>query len=233
MRVSYQADSRRNQKARTRAAIVEAAVGQLRDGITPTVSSAAEAAKISRATAYRYFPTQEALLNEVATITPSLEPVEAAIAGWSHETAEERLTRLMDVFNRIVIENESGYRAALRVYLDTWFEAHRHDGGAAPNIRAGRRMRWLDSVLKPLEDRLPPPLLDRLSHALALTLGIDSIVIMKDVCALGNEEALTILQWTARMILEGALHQAAAEQHTNGARRSQRNGTNLPKQQRD
>ena len=55
-----------NQKRRTRAAIVEAAQAMLQEGVTPTVAQAAEAALVSRTTAYRYFPTQESLLVELS-----------------------------------------------------------------------------------------------------------------------------------------------------------------------
>jgi AcrR family transcriptional regulator len=206
--VSRQVDLRKNQKARTRAAIVEAAVDLLRDGVTPTVLSAAEAAKVSRATAYRYFPTQESLLSDVMAITPSLEPVEAALRSMITQEPQERLDAFLDLFNRIVVENESQYRAALRVYLETWFENRRRECGSMPRVRAGRRMRWLEETLKPLRDRLPPPLSRRLKNALALTMGIDSVVIMKDVCSLEDEEALEVLQWTARIILEGAISEA-------------------------
>src|SRR5262245_59503744 len=68
-------DPRANQKQRTRAAIVEAAGRLLRRGGTPTVAEAAEEAKVSRATAYRYFPTPEDLLLEVAAVTPAMAPV--------------------------------------------------------------------------------------------------------------------------------------------------------------
>ena len=50
------------QKGRTRAALVEAARDLVAAGQTPTVEAAAQAAAISRTTAYRYFPNQRALL---------------------------------------------------------------------------------------------------------------------------------------------------------------------------
>jgi AcrR family transcriptional regulator len=206
--VSRQGDLRKNQKERTRAAIVKAAVELLRGGETPTVLSAAEAAKVSRATAYRYFPTQDSLLSDVMAITPSLEPVEAALKSMTSQEPQERLEPLLGLFNRIVVENESQYRAALRVYLDTWFENRRGESGSVPRVRAGRRMRWLEETLKPLRGRLPAPLMRRLKNALALTMGIDSVVIMKDVCSLEDDEALEVLKWAARLILEGAISEA-------------------------
>ena len=203
-------DPRRNQKERTRAAIVDAALALLREGITPTVSSAAEAAKVSRPTAYRYFPTQDALLNEIMDITPSVESVDEAVRTMRSPNPRQRLSELLDRFNRLVVEDEGRYRAALRVYLDTWFAA-RTSGEAAPRVRAGRRRRWLEDALEPLRGTLPPASWSRLQNALALTLGIDSVVVLKDVCGLDSEEALDVLRWTALAILDAAVREAAAE----------------------
>ena len=63
---SERSGGRERQKNRTRRAVVEAASALVREGRTPTVAEAAEAAEVSRATAYRYFPTQDMLLAEVA-----------------------------------------------------------------------------------------------------------------------------------------------------------------------
>src|SRR5882672_8165583 len=51
-----------HQKARTRETLIRAARQLLAGESTPTVEQAAAAASISRATAYRYFPNQRALL---------------------------------------------------------------------------------------------------------------------------------------------------------------------------
>ncbi|HXG35574.1 MAG TPA: TetR family transcriptional regulator [Dehalococcoidia bacterium] len=201
---------RKNQKERTRAAIVDAAIQLLHTGVKPTVARAAEAARVSRATAYRYFPTQESLLTEVMSITPRTEPVELALQDLSTQDPEARLRALLGLFNPIVIENESEFRAALRVYLDTWFETQNKERGGRPKVRAGRRMRWLNEALKPLRDELPDPLWKRLNASLALTIGIDSIAILKDVCGLQDDEALRVLEWTALVILKGAVDQAPA-----------------------
>src|SRR3954467_14521649 len=62
MAVPYEQTGRTRQKARTRNALVAAARALLAGGSTPTVEQAADAAEIARATAYRYFPNQRALL---------------------------------------------------------------------------------------------------------------------------------------------------------------------------
>src|SRR5580765_7558891 len=52
------------QTQRTRRALVAAADEIFAEGRVPTVADVAERADVARATAYRYFPTQEALLLE-------------------------------------------------------------------------------------------------------------------------------------------------------------------------
>ena len=59
-----------NVRRRTRRAMIEAATRLVREGASPSVTEVADAAGVSRATAYRYFPTQESLLAEV--IVPDL-----------------------------------------------------------------------------------------------------------------------------------------------------------------
>lgn len=204
-----QGDPRANQKARTRVAIVEAAQFLRGKGETPTVAQAAEEAGVSRATAYRYFPTQEALLVEVADITPGVTSVEAMLAEFKTGDVERRLLSLLDAFNPIALADETHYRRALWVYLDTWLRSDRNGGTEPPAVREGRRMRWLDQVLEPLE-HVPEERRRRLQAALALTLGADSLVIMKDVCGLDDEEALEVLRWAAVAILRAGLEEEPA-----------------------
>jgi AcrR family transcriptional regulator len=200
-------DPRANQKERTRAAIVEAAAKMLSDGVMPTVAAAAEAAKVSRATAYRYFPTPEALHIEVAGVTPAYAPVEQLIESLEGDDVEARLLAFLEQFNSIAFANEPQMRMALKVYLDTWLGT----GGQAqtPAVREGRRMRWLEAVLEPAAPSGNKKQWKRLQAALALTAGTDAMVIMKDVCRLGNEEAQEVLLWAARALLRAGLEEAA------------------------
>jgi AcrR family transcriptional regulator len=200
-------DPRANQKARTRAAIVAAAhEHRAAQGVTPTVAEAAAEAGVARATAYRYFPTQEALEVEVADVTPDVAATEAALEELTTDDVEERVLALLDSLNPIALQQEEHFRRALWVYLDTWLRSKRA-GDDTPAVREGRRMRWLDTALGPL-DHLPDDRRRRLRAALALTLGGDSMVVMKDVCGLEDEEALDVLRWTASAILRAALDHA-------------------------
>ncbi len=206
-------DPRANQKARTREAIVEAARQLHRQGITPTVAQAAEQARVSRATAYRYFPTQEALIIEVTDVTPKLVEIEKLVESLTTEDVEKRLLLLVETLGQFVLAEEGQFRTALRVYHDTWIRSHRNGGNNAPPVREGRRMRWIDKVLEPLHD-LPEEQKERLRAALALTMGPDSIAIMKDVCRLEDHEALAVLRWAATVLLRAGLEEGRASAST-------------------
>lgn len=197
-------DLRANQKERTREALVDAAKALVSEGAPPSVAEAAERARVSRATAYRYFPTQDSLLIEISDVTPVVEPVEQVLEQLQGDDPEARLTKLLDTCNPIMVAEEARLRTALRVYLDTWLEA-RKTGAAVPKLREGRRMRWLDIALAPVKKKLSRPEWRRLRAALALTLSIDALVVMKDVAHLDNEEALETLRWTALALLRYAL----------------------------
>src|ERR1700753_4263242 len=65
---------RERQTRRTRRALIAAADELFAAGRVPTVAEVAEVADVARATAYRYFPTQEALLLETTFLGDS-EPL--------------------------------------------------------------------------------------------------------------------------------------------------------------
>jgi len=107
-------------------------------------------------------------------------------------------------FNDIAVKEESAMRMALRAYVDAWFAA-REQGEEAPDVREGRRTRWIATALEPALDDLPGKQRERLQAALALTMGIEPMLVMKDVCRLGDEEARSMLQWAAEALFDAAL----------------------------
>jgi AcrR family transcriptional regulator len=191
-----------NQKARTRAALVEAAEELLRQGVTPTVAQAAEAAQVGRTTAYRYFPTQESLLVELS-LTVDVSALEALVAEpVDRDGARQRVLDVVQALNRHVQQEQVQYRTAIRLYQDQWLEAFAR-GDTSPTVREGRRTRWLAESLAPLE--LPEEERERLVAAISLVIGAESVVVLADVCHLSGDDALAVTEWAARALLDAAL----------------------------
>jgi AcrR family transcriptional regulator len=181
----------------------------LRDGVVPTVPMAAEAATVSRATAYRYFPTRESLLLEIRAVTPIFEIVEKTVSNLESTDPETRLAELMAVANRTMFAEEALIRTALRTYHDQWLQSERDDQDA-PVVREGRRLRWLDETLAPWRASIEEADWQRLRAALALTVGGEAMSVMKDVCRIDDDgEALEILSWAALVLLRAGLEEVS------------------------
>jgi AcrR family transcriptional regulator len=199
--------SRERQKNRTRRAVVAAAAELIRSGHTPAVAEVAEAAEVSRATAYRYFPTQEMLLAEVALFAlvddgqlPSLDKS----ASLPAQEAVGQLARRVGVWS---YESEQPLRTLLRLSLDP----------ATGVRRPGYSIGWIAEALSSVEAEIDPETYKKLSAALTLFFGIDPIVVMTDIAGISREEALDALEWGARMLVEGALRKVSAgEPRTSG-----------------
>jgi AcrR family transcriptional regulator len=196
MTVPYERTGRIQQKARTRNALVGAARELLAAGTTPNVEQAADAAQVARATAYRYFPNQRALL--VATYPEIDEPSLVDEPGLSDPA--ERLDAVAESLTRQMVEHEPELRTMLRLSL----EAEPAESGDLP-FRKGRRITWVADALAPLEGKLPAPELQRLTVAIAAVLGIEMLVWLTDIAGNTREQAREIMRWSARAMLQAAL----------------------------
>jgi AcrR family transcriptional regulator len=180
------------QKNRTRKALVAAASDLLRRGQNPRVADVAEAAGISRATAYRYFPTQELLLVEVALFAVGGPTFPAAQQDKSVPEAVGRLVRRAGTW---AYAREQPLRTILRLSLDP-----------STGVRRPRhRVDWIADVLAPARGTMDSETFNKLSKSLTLLLGIDPVVVMKDIAGATREQALNVLEWTAKTLVEAAL----------------------------
>ena len=201
MLVSRQ-DGRINQKRRTRRAIIEAASNLVRAGQQPSVAEAAEAALVSKATAYRYFPTQHSLLQEVGyeAIHPSARSL---LAGAPVDDPQARFETVLRAITRQMTSDEALFRTVMKVTQERWLESTVR-GEQDPVVREGRRLEHIDAAIEPLQGNLDSETLARLRCGLALVLGIEPIVILKDVCGLDSAETLKVLEWVGKTLIEAS-----------------------------
>ena len=120
--------------------------------MTPTVEEAAEHASVSRTTAYRYFPTQQALL---VAAYPEVGK-DSVLDESSPPNVEARFEIVFAEMARQVIENEVPLRAMLRLSLG----APEQRGELL--LRRGRRRVWIADALAPLAASMAEADLDRL-----------------------------------------------------------------------
>ncbi|HZB97411.1 MAG TPA: TetR/AcrR family transcriptional regulator [Candidatus Sulfotelmatobacter sp.] len=205
---AWRQDGRINQKRRTRAAILAAARNLLRQGQSPTVAEAADAALVSRATAYRYFPTQEYLLAEAAlsSVPEKMDQVVTAVEVL--DDAQVRLDTVVQAIQERTVEQEQAFRTLLRLALDQPFTGISSRDGPELQRRGGRRIEWIERALAPVWERLDEPAKEQLVGALSLCMGVEALVVLRDVCGYSPERAVEICRWAAQAILRAGLDQA-------------------------
>jgi len=190
--------ARDNQKRRTRKALVDAAGRLIAEGRRPSVAEVADAADISRRTAYRYFPSAEQLSVE-ATLEATRQNMELSIeAGRADEPVADRVDRLVDALSRMTLDNEALLRQMIRFTID------RDQIEQGVPTRPARRLEYVERALAPLQGELDADELDRLTHALTVVIGIESTIVLRDICGLDSADILRVQHWAARALLAAA-----------------------------
>ncbi len=176
-------------------------------GAQPSVADVADAAQVSRRTAYRYFPTQEQMLVEA-----SLEGVRGimsqAIEGGDARRrdiadVEARLDRAVQALQKSAVTNEQLLRTMIRLTIST--PAGGAAGDPAMPKRGYRRIEWIAVALVPVKKKLGKRRYDRLVSALAMCVGIEALIVLRDLRGLSEREAEDVSRWAARTLLREAL----------------------------
>src|ERR1700754_2157454 len=188
---------RTSQKLRTRRALLETAAAMIAKGLRPTVTEVADAAEVSRRTAYRYFPTQVKLMTEAA--------LDAAPSGSTTGAIEARVDALVEQMQRLALANEALLRTMIHETV-----LHASDDKQPP--RGTRRVEWIEAAVHPLRARLGPAAYSRLVSALALTTGIEALLVLRDIRGLSATQAVQVSHWMARALLKQTLAERRAEQ---------------------
>jgi AcrR family transcriptional regulator len=205
--VPYESTGRINQKARTRNALIAATRELLAKGVVPTMEAAAEAAAVSRTTAYRYFPS---LRDLIVAAYPQVEQ-RSLLGPNPPQDPVARLEIVAESHSRRILENEAQMRAVLRLSLE---------GVRPPELpmHQGLRIAWIEDALAPLRGTMADDELRRLIHGIGATLGIEAFVWLTDIAGLAREEAAAVIRSNALGLLRAEL----AESNGGGKRRRSR-----------
>lgn len=198
-------------KARTRRLLIDTAMSMYEQGIFPSITDVANAAQLSRATAYRYFPTQSALVS--AMVDESLGP----ILAWqpTQPDARQRIAELLSFAYPRMLQHEGVLRAALHLSLQQW-AADRSNPNSEEKLVRGNRKRLLKLAVEPLEGKLSPEALQRVIYSFSLIYGSEVFMVLKDIWHLDDAGIQDVTQWMGKAILlqaETDARQAPQDEH--------------------
>ncbi len=190
---------RHNQRSRTRKDLLEAASRLLKQGCKLSIEEVAEEARVSRATAYRYFPNVEMLLVE-APLEGAMPDATDIFRGASDDPVE-RVNRVDAALHEMMAANEQALRMMLAQSLQRGVN---HEAGIEYPIRQNRRTALIEEALAPAREQFQPNALESLTNALAVMIGTESMVAFKDVLQLNESRAEDIRRWAIRALIDAA-----------------------------
>ena len=193
---------RANQKHRTRNDLLEAAAVLMQQGQIPSLEAVAAAAHVSRATAYRYFPTQEHIMAGTLVLRANLDGEARLEALMQSDDPAMRLDGVVRVFHERFSTQEVAYRALLRILLQPIDQNERDE---QPTVRASRHVHWLDRALAPLKPNLDEEQYERLFAAIFSATSLEAYLALRNVCLQDAATAGKIMCWTAQSILKAVL----------------------------
>jgi AcrR family transcriptional regulator len=175
----------------------------VRRGRIPTVPEVAVKARVSRATAYRAFPSRSKLIS--AVVAESLAPVRRF-----EPRAADGLGRVRELFDKtfpLFKRYEPHMRAALQLALEHQ-SLERMGILEEEPYRRGHRRYMLHRAAAPLAATLGPEAYERLLKALSLVYGIESYVVLRDIWGASYREVEAVARFMLEALIESALRQA-------------------------
>jgi AcrR family transcriptional regulator len=199
-------------RARTYRLLLAEAMAMVKAGRLPSVAEVAVRTGVSRATAYRYFPSRSKLVS--AVIGEGLAPVRN-----TRTVARDGPLALRELFEKtfpIFRENEPHMRAALQLALE-------HEGLLRAGVleeepfRRGHRRAILERAARPLREPLGAKGYERLLKALSVIYGIEIYVVLKDIWGTSDREVESLARWMLEALLAAAIADAEGGRAPTGA----------------
>jgi len=152
-------------RKRTFNLLINKALELFEQGQVPSVSELAAQAGVSRATAYRYFPTQSDLI--AATVDASVK----SIGSWKpkSDSAADRISELFEFAYPLMFKHEGALRGALLLSLQQWaMERSSPEKMDKKLVRGVNRKETLAKATEPVKEQLPAEIYQKVLAALSL-----------------------------------------------------------------
>jgi AcrR family transcriptional regulator len=180
---------RTNQMERTRSAIVAAARERADSGAEITMSAIAAEARVSEATAYRYFPDLVSLLRAAFTVEDQVAVLKSVVNG---DDPVERIGQATEILGRAVLRRQSAVRAIVASTIAK---------PATVKDRPAQRFALIEYALAPWIDKhglAGRADVEQLVRDLAVVISAEAVFTLLDLCRLAPDDAIASLVATAR-----------------------------------
>jgi AcrR family transcriptional regulator len=161
------------QKRQTRSEILNAAKALMQEEKKITLEDVAKKANISRATMYRYFSTIDLLFTE-ASLDIRHKSSDQIFEEVKEMRFDERIFYIQKHYNELAQKNEIGFRRYLSAVLSESIVSKE-------KLRGARRMKSLNKALGPYKGKFSKANYERLISISSVLMGIDALIICKDV----------------------------------------------------
>jgi len=200
--------TRPSPKRRTQRLLGDAARELLRTGAPLTVQRAAELAGVSRATAYRYFPSNEAVVMHatmplIEDAGQRLQPTTPdSFDDISAQKLPEQASALVRAMAAWAFDHENELRTLLRLSLAP------ERASRIPRRGNTNRDTWIANLLEGLPDHVSQAARDRLAVALVPLFGADAVVWSTDIAQVDQDIAVDVMAWMAAVLVQATLDDA-------------------------
>lgn len=191
MKNEYLKKGRVKQKQETREKILSSTQVLMNYGEKFTLEDVAEKAGVSRATIYRYYSNIDILSAEAGLDinTKSPKTIYDNLQGLA---IKDKILGVQEYYNNLALDNENAFRNYLSIVLTSDSQHYK---------RGARRTKTLKMVLD--ETNLTKKEIKNLQNLFTVLMGIESLIVTKDVCGLNNEQSKKILKWGMELLLKG------------------------------
>ena len=109
---------------------------------------------------------------------------------------DRRVSYVQNYYNKMAVNHELIFRRYLSATL-------LESTGSKKKIRGARRVETMDLILDSLTVNMSKKDAKHLKHISTVLMGIEPVIVAKDVCGLSNQQAQETLSWAVNMILKG------------------------------
>jgi AcrR family transcriptional regulator len=186
----YFKTGRVKQKLETRGKILKSAKELVKQGTKFNLEDVASKSGISRATIYRYYSNVEILSYEVGIDLGTKSP-EDIMEEYKDSSLKDMILGIQNYYNDHALINENAFRKFLSASLTS----------ASEKKRGARRNKTLQLALK--QTNMSKKEKKKLVNILTILMGIEPLIVSKDVSGLNNGEFKELLSWGMELILRG------------------------------